>query len=417
MKNIRKTLAGKVAMLILVCSFFTFLACGKKEDGGLEADNPLPNIKLVKIMPVKAETLKGSVEYVGTLSANLKVNVATEMGGTIEKISFERGDRVKKGQVLAEVSTGSIRIEVQQAKAAQAVAENNLEKMEKGSRPEEIRIAMAAVEQAEASVSEAENNFQRINDLYGYQAVSNSKYDSAKRGVETARANLESAKQQFELVKQGPRIEDKGAARARFEQAQAALAMAKDRLEKSVLRSPCNGIIAFRHVEEREVVGPGIIITQVVDMGKMKIGLSIGERYLPLLDRQKQFPFTVDAITEEAFTCRLNFVSPTADPVTRSFPLELSVDKPDTRMADGMTVRVKFPLIDQKKSIKIPSAWLSEQEGQMGLFVVNDGKALFKKITLGSYYAHKVEILSGLNENDQVITNPAGLKTGDAVKH
>jgi multidrug efflux pump subunit AcrA (membrane-fusion protein) len=417
MKNIRKMLAGKVAMLVLVCSFFTFLACGKKGDGGPEADNPSPNIKLVKIMPVKAETLQGSVEYVGTLSANLKVNVATEMGGTIEKISFERGDRVKKGQVLAEVSTGSIRIEVQQAEAARGVAESNLEKMEKGSRPEEIRIAMAAVEQAEASVSEAENNFQRINDLYGYQAVSNSKYDSAKRGVETARANLESAKQQFELVKQGPRIEDKGAARARFEQAQAALAMAKDRLEKSVLRSPCNGIIAFRHVEEREVIGPGIIITQVVDMGKMKIGLSIGERYLPILDRQKQFPFTVDAITEEAFTCRLNFVSPTADPVTRSFPLELSVDKPDTRMADGMTVRVKFPLIDQKKSIKIPSAWLSEQEGQMGLFVVNDGKALFKKITLGSYYAHKVEILSGLNENDQVITNPAGLKTGDAVKH
>ena len=86
-------------------------------------------------------------------------------------------------------------------------------------------------------------------------------------------------------------------------------------------------------------------------------------------------------------------------------------------MADGMTVRVKFPLIDQKKSIKIPSAWLSEQGGHMGLFVVNDGKALFNKVTLGSYYAHKVEILSGLNDNDQVITNPAGLKTGDAVKY
>lgn len=417
MKIIRKMLAGKGAMLVLVCSFFAFLACGKKGESGPEADNPSQNIKLVKIMPVKAEPLQGSVEYVGTLSANLKVNVATEIGGTIEKIFFERGDRVKKGQVLAEVSTGSIRIEVQQAEAARAVAGSNSEKMEKGSRPEEIRIAKAAVEQAEAAVNEAENNFQRIKNLYGYQAVSNSKYDSAKKGVEMARANLESAKQQFELAKQGPRIEDRGAARARFEQAQAALAMAKDRLGKSILRSPCNGIIAFRQMEEREVVGPGTIITQVVDMEKMKIGLSIGERYLPILDRQKQFPFTVDAITEEVFTCRLTFVSPTADPVTRSFPLELSVDKPDTRMADGMTVRVKFPLIDQKKSIKIPSAWLSEQEGQMGLFVVNDGKALFKKITLGSYYAHKVEVLSGLNDYDQVITNPAGLKTGDAVKY
>ncbi len=417
MKNIRGMLVGRGAMVVLAFSFFVLPACGKGGEGSPEAENPSPNIKLVKVIPVRAETLQGSVEYVGTLSANLKVKVATEMGGTIERILFERGDRVKKGQVLAEVSTRSVRIEVQQAKAAQAVAESNLEKMEKGSRPEEIRIAMAAVEQAEAALNEAENNFQRIKDLYGYQAVSNSQYDSAKRGVETARANLESQKQQFELAKQGPRIEDKGAARARFEQAQAAMAMAKDRLEKSILRSPCNGIIAFRHVEEGEVVGPGTVITQVVDMGKMKIRLSLGERYLPILDRQKQFPFTIDAITEEAFTCRLTFVSPTADHITRSFPLELSVDKPDTRMADGMTVRVKFPLIDQKKSIKIPSAWLSEQGGHMGLFVVNDGKALFNKVTLGSYYENKVEILSGLSDYDQVITNPAGLKSGDAVKY
>ena len=110
MKIIRKMLAGKGAMLVLVCSFFAFLACGKKGENGAGADNPSPNIKLVKIMPVKAEALQGTVAYVGTLSANLKVNVATEMGGTIEKIFFERGDRVKKGQVLAEVSTGSIRI-------------------------------------------------------------------------------------------------------------------------------------------------------------------------------------------------------------------------------------------------------------------------------------------------------------------
>jgi hypothetical protein len=103
--------------------------------------------------------------------------------------------------------------------------------------------------------------------------------------------------------------------------------------------------------------------------------------------------------------------------VTRSFPLELSVDKPDPRMADGMTVRVKFPLTDPKMSIKVPSAWLSEENGQMGLFVVKEGKAVFKKVVLGSYYEQKVEIISGLNDHDPVITNPAGLKSGDVVKY
>ena len=86
-------------------------------------------------------------------------------------------------------------------------------------------------------------------------------------------------------------------------------------------------------------------------------------------------------------------------------------------MADGMTVRVEFPIVSHKKSIKIPSAWLSEEDGQIGLFVVEDAKAAFKKVTLGSYYEGRVEILSGLNDDELVITNPAGLKSGDTVTY
>ena len=119
----------------------------------------------------------------------------------------------------------------------------------------------------------------------------------------------------------------------------------------------------------------------------------------------------------EQFTSRLSFLSPTAVPATRSFPVELLVDEPDPRMVDGMTVRVEFPVASQKKSIKVPSAWLSEEEGHMGLFVVENGKAFFRKVTLGSYYEEKVEILSGLKDNERVITNPAGLKSGDEVQY
>ncbi|MGD9033213.1 MAG: efflux RND transporter periplasmic adaptor subunit, partial [Desulfobacteraceae bacterium] len=371
----------------------------------------------VKVSSVKAVPLQSSVSYVGELSANLKVKVATEIGGTIEKLFFERGDRVKEGQVLAEIGTSSILIEVQQAEAALEMARSRLKKTERGSRPEEIRIARARVEEAKAGLMEADRNFERMEDLHGYKAVSNSDYDSAKRAVDTARANLESAKQELELAKKGPRVEEREEARAGLKQAEAALALAKDRMRKSRLKAPSDGIIAFRHVEEGEVVGPGTVITQVVDNRQMKIKLSLAERDLPLLDRDERFPFTIDAYPGEGFACRLNFVSPTADPATRSFPIELLVDTADSRMADGMTVRVEFPIASQEKSIKIPSAWLSEERGQIGLFVVEDGKALFRRVTLGSYYEGSVEILSGLNDDELVITNPAGLKSKDSVTY
>ena len=415
--SVGRDIMGRMGLFpVFLAAVMASSGCSSEGQSGSKVEATLPKAKLVKAVTVQARNLEADLEQMGTLTANLKVKVATETGGTIERLLFERGDRVTKGQILAEISTSSMRIEVQQAEAAAAVAASQLEKVERGSRPEEIHIAMARVEQAQAALTEAENNFKRMKELHGYNAISNSDYDSAEKAVETARAGLNSAREQLELAKKGPRAEDKRAARARHAQAQATLAMAEDRFRKSVLRSPCNGIIASRKVEEGEVLGAGTVVTQVVDLEKMKIQLSLGERYIPILDRQKRFSFRVDAIPETTFECKLTFLSPVADPVTRSFPLELVIDEPDPRMADGMTVRVSFPLVDQKKSIKIHSSWLTEENGQIGLFVIKDGKALFKHVTLGSYYEQKVEILSGLGDHEQVITTPAGLKSGDLVK-
>lgn len=416
--NLTKNMLLKTVMNLGVALYLLVgLGCGKEGESRPHTENPAEKITSVKVRPAKAEPLRGNVEYVGTLCANRKVSVTSEMGGAIEKLFFEKGDRVKKGQILAEIGTSSIRLGVQQAEAALEVVRSRLRKTERGSRPEEIRIARAAVVRAEANLREAKRNFERINDLYEDSAVSNRDYDSAKRAVDTSQASLESAEQQLELAKQGPRIEVREEARAHLKQAEVALAIAKDRLRKSRVKAPSDGIAAFRQVEEGEVVKTETVITQVVDTSKMKIKLSLAERDIHLLQRDKKFPFTVDAIPDEQFSCKLSFLSPIADTATRSFPAELLVDGSDPRMADGMTVRVEFSLINQKRSIKVPSAWLSEEDGHMGLYVVEDGKASFRRIKLGSYYEQRVEILSGLSDNDLVITNPAGLKSGDPVKY
>jgi HlyD family secretion protein len=406
--------------ILFAISVSVFFSCGDKEENpGVpeRATVPKEHPRQVRVQQVRAEASQKHVEQVGTLCADRKVNVVSELGGTIETLSFERGDRVAKGQVLAKISTSSIQIEVEQAEAAVAVTKSQQKKTQKGSRPEEISIAMARVVQARASLQEAENNFRRIKSLYGRNAISNSDFDTAKKAVEMARANLDSAEQELELAKKGPRTEDRDAADASLKQAMAALALARDRLRKSILKAPCDGIVAFRRLEEKEVVAPGTTITQIVDREKMKIRLSLGERYVPVLARQKSFPFRIDAIPEEEFRARLTFVSPTADPVTHSFPLELAVADPDPRMADGMTVRVAFPIVNPRRSVKVPSAWLAEEGGVIGLYVVEGGRAVFKKVALGAYYAHNVEIRSGVDDNALVITNPSGLQTGERVEY
>jgi multidrug efflux pump subunit AcrA (membrane-fusion protein) len=95
----------------------------------------------------------------------------------------------------------------------------------------------------------------------------------------------------------------------------------------------------------------------------------------------------------------------------------MQVQEPDPRMADGMTVRVELPLVNEPKTIKIPSAWLTEVNGQIGLFVVKGDKAFFKAVTLGAYYDQRVEIINGLEGEELVITNPSGIKAGELVRY
>jgi len=406
----------KAIYLISFALLFCLYGCGEEANTGVDRKTEAPKNKRVKVSPAEASAAEGHMEYVGVLLANRKVRVSSELGGLIEKLHFEKGDPVKERMPLAEVGVTSARLQVKEASAAVAAARSGLDKLEEGSRPQEIQIAKSSVSAAEAALFEAEKNYDRIKQLYDIRAVANSSFDAAERQLTTARANMDSAKQQLVLSLEGPRDEDIEGGRAALAQAEAALSMAQDRLNKSFIKAPCNGIIAFRNVEQGEVILPGTPITEIVELGRMKIKLSLSEKDIRLLKDRTQFSFTVDAIPHKEFVCRLFFLSPTADTSTRAFPLELAVDNPDPSMADGMTARVKFPISEGKKAIKVPSAWLSEHNGAMGVYLYQDGKAQFRPITLGAYYDNRVEILSGLEEKDLIIITPAGLKDGEVVE-
>ena len=218
------------AALFVTC--FWAWAVQAETDG--DSEKEAEKRKRVKVSRVKALPPRGSVEYVGVLSAFRKANVASETGGTIERLYFEKGDKVRKGQLLAEISITSVRLQV--------------------------RMAKAALEETKAALVEGENNYKRIKELHAIRAVSNSEFDSAKRSVDMASASVEKA--------------------------EASLAVAKDRLRKSRILAPCNGIIAFREVEEGEVLvtPPLTISTQVVDLERLKIKASLGEKDIRVLE-------------------------------------------------------------------------------------------------------------------------------------
>lgn len=405
----------RLVPLLFLCLLFLPVSCSDQEGGPVRAETSAGPRKSVKVETIRAEQVQSRVEVLGTLRARLSVEVASEVGGIVERLFFERGDMVASGQMLAEIGTTSMELEVRQAEAFLAVARSELDKVETGSLPEEIRIASAALDRSMAGLREAERHYDRIKGLYDRQAVSDSDHDAASRALDAARADMVTARERLVLAEKGPRSEDRIAAGARRDQALAALEVARDRLRKSLVRAPCDGIASFRRVEVGEFVPPGAPITRITDTGRMKILASVPERDRPLLETGGAYRFTMDALEGDSFPCRLVFVSPVADSGTRSFPVELLVEEHDDRMADGMTARVIFSLRQPLERILISSSWLTEAAGRIGVFAVEQGQAVFRPVTLGEYYDRRVEILQGLDPEDTVITTPAGLRDGDRI--
>lgn len=380
-----------------------------------DEDRPAVPVSVVKVEKV---FLSGYIERAGSIAAVKKVRISSEVGGMVERLFFERGDRVKRGQVLAEIGTSKIRLEVEQALASLKTAEIHLEKVKRGSRAEEIAISEAALKEADAALRESEEHFKRIGALYGKSAVSTSEYDSALRAVESARSRRAAMVQQLSMARQGARREDRAIAAAQVAQAQAVVALARDRLFRSIIRSPIEGVVSHKAVEEGEViiVPPGAPVAQIVDSSSFKVGVAVSEMDVLNVRENSLLQFTVDPLPGRTFNAEVTFVSPAAEPLTRNYLIELLVKDPDQAMSDGMTARVRIPRAEAGAVMVHPSA-LAEKDGSVGIYVVENDKAVFRRVDVGGYKGDRIIISKGLAEGELLITNPAIVKDGTKVTY
>ena len=405
----------KILFCLCISLLFFNLCCNNQEEKINKVESESINPKLVSISKIKNLFPNAYIEYVGIISAYKKFNIISEIGGAVEKLNFEKGDRVKKRDLLAEVSTSSVQLDVDEAKAFFNVAKNNLKKIQNGLRPEEIKISEAGLIEAKAHLKEAENNFNRMKSLYKKKAISKSKFDLAKKQKDIFKAKVQLANQEHILSKKGARREERDSALANLNHKEAILKKAIDRLNKSKLFALGDGIIAFRNLEIGEIISPGTVITKIIDNNKFKINISINEKDIKNLKNLKNLDFSIDAIPDKIFTCSLFFLSPMADPLTKTFKAEFIVNQNHQQIADGMTIRLRLPLLKNPNQIKIPAAWISHKDDSLGVFIINNSNAEFRKISLGNYFEEHVEILSGLKGDELIITNPSGIKDGDLV--
>jgi RND family efflux transporter MFP subunit len=359
------------AILVSVLALAALTSCKRPQKPDAKGKAQTYGAAPVKVFKAVKEKISEKVVYTGTIEAWQKINLTPDVGGKIARILVNEGDRVGKGQVLAELDVQAITLQLKQAEAGMAVAQ--------------------------ASFNNAQTNLQRMERLIKEKAVSDQQYEQVRLAYDSAKAQLE--------------------------QAQAAVNLAQHSLDVSILKAPFGGVIASKNAEVGDVINPmmggfspgsgGGVLT-LVDFSRVKIKVDISGTDIPRIQKGQAAILRVPTVPGREFNGTVQVVNLAADPQTKKFGIEVVVDNPDQILRPGTFGEIVIEVHSHESALVIPQKAVIENKY---IFIVQDGKAAKKEVTLGLQNTTMVEVTSGVAEGDLVIAEGNfGLEEGGAVE-
>jgi len=293
--------------------------------------------------------------YSGTASlyAENKTEVAAKVGGQVVRINVEEGDIVKVGRELAQIESDRLRLEVQSR---------------------------------EANLNKITQEITRKQELYEQKLIPRDSFESLRYDKQSA---------------------------------EAALAMAKLDLAHTRIRAPISGVISARSVQRGNTIGSGQTVYEITSLKTLQADLFVPERELNRIKVGQVAQVKFDALTSDTknpLIAKIKRVSPVIDSSTGTFKTTLELDNAEGLLKPGMFGRFNVVFGEHKDVMTVPRTAITELDGERSVYYVIDDKA--KKALLETGYENDglVEIISGLDGTEAVVTlGQAGLRIGSKV--
>jgi HlyD family secretion protein len=408
---------------------------------------------------VLRQDLTATVTASGEIKPKNYINLGANTLGPapITEILVKEGDRVRKGQVVAKMESIQANADVVAQKASidtsladSAASEAGLKSMEDG-----VRTAQATLEKSKAELERTKSNLDRATELYKSQLLAKQDYDQKKAEYDTAVAaiNEEQARLAQAKAQEVQSRQQLVSSQKRVAQVQAGLDRYKDVLDKYFVMSPIDGIVTNLPVRTGETVVPGILnsaastIMTIADMSLITAEVKVDETDIVNVRRDQAAEVTIDAMPNRTFhghvveignTAILRSTgvaasqSNTSDQEAKDFKVVIAIDDPPDDIRPGLSCTGKVVTATRPKVLTIPIQALTVRqrselepkkntgveaasyvdpvtdkamkEDVQGAFVVKNGRAEFHAVTTGITGATDIEVLSGLNEGDLIIT-------------
>ncbi|WP_319479486.1 efflux RND transporter periplasmic adaptor subunit [uncultured Draconibacterium sp.] len=240
-------------------------------------------------------------------------NIASKVPGRIQKVAVDRGQKVKKGDFIFSIDSPEINAKLANANAARTAASAQSRKAQNGAQQEDITAAYSTYVKAEAAAQFAEKTFARIQNLYDEGVVPAQKRDEVETQMKAARETANAAKAIWQKAEKGAREEDKTAAAAMVERADAAIAEVQAYLKETTINAIADGEVSGVNVEEGELVSTGFPVVTILDLNDIWVTLYIREDYMTHFKMGSVFKAVIPGLDGQEFDFKVKYISPSAD--------------------------------------------------------------------------------------------------------
>jgi RND family efflux transporter MFP subunit len=393
--------------------------CGsKKETGTARAAEakPVP----VTVAAAEARTVPLTIQANGSFVADESSDVAPRVAGRISATPVDAGVFVREGQVIARMDASDAELRLRQMRAALQEAEASLRQTQSRigyngagefdpAKLPEVAAQRANYEAALAQARLAAADAQRYGNLVATGDVSKSNYEKYKTQLETADAQTNAAKQQYEASLNSARQSYQAVvtSQASLSGVKAQIAIAEKAVEDMIIRAPFDGYVSARPVAVGQYVALTNKIATVVKTQVLKLQLQVPEGQAARAKIGMEVEARVAAYADRAFTGKVTAVNPSVDPGSRAFIVEAKFANPDLTLRPGMFATGQIILPGGEQGVFVPkNAVVSDAATNSSqVFVIDQNKARLRVVQVLGAENGKVRVLAGVSGGEMVAIN------------
>lgn len=319
---------GLAALLLIAAAWYLF---GRSEpEGELTIESE----------PAESADIRRSVAATGSVRARVTVEVGSQLSGQVAELNVDFNSPVEEGQVIARIDPQTFETRVNEAEAAVATAQA------------QVSLQQAGLQRVNANLRVAEEEFSRIESLRDRGIASAAAFEAAEAALESARSERAVAQAQI------------ANARATLQQREATLAGARIDLERTVIRSPIDGVVINREVDIGQTVAASlsapILFTIAQDLSVIQIDAQVDESDIGQIRENQSATFSVDAFPGQEYEGRVEQVrlAATNQANVVTYTVVITADNPGQRLLPGMTANIDIVTGERSDVLTVPNSAL-----------------------------------------------------------